>query len=295
MPSDITAPSDAMAAERHAFEADGFFKLERGFDPADAARMEAEWWGELADKHGVVRADTATWRGLVTHMKRPKKARSERLFETERMRRAIDVVLGENDWDWPKHWGRGKLNMPSGAPAAAWDVPKRLWHWDGMLDWNVERPQSVFVFAFVGAVGPAGGGTLVLAGSQRLVRKQYWSLTERERAFGATWQRDQFGRLNPWLKALTGPGRGPEDRIGVFMREGTEVDGIPMRVVELTGAPGDAYFCDPLLVHCVAPNCGERPRMMRIQMVYNHETRRQILEETLRAQRREEGRQELRA
>ena len=269
MPPDTTPAPGLMAAERHAFETDGFFKLERAFDPIDAARMEDEWWAELADKHAVVRGDPSTWRQLVTHLKRPKRARSERQFETAGMKCAIDVLLGEDTWDWPKHWGRAKLNMPSGAPATAWDVPKRLWHWDGELGWNIERPQSVFVFAFVGATAPRGGGTLVIAGSQKLVRRQYLNLSNLQRANGAAWQRDQFGRLHPWLKALTGVGRGGEDRIGAFMRDGADVDGIPMRVVELTGAPGDAYLCDPLLVHCVAPNCADRPRMMRIQMVYN--------------------------
>jgi len=39
----------------------------------------------------------------------------------------------------------------------------------------------------------------------------------------------------------------------------------PLRVVELTGEPGDMVFCHPLMVHCKAPNRGTRPRFMRIK------------------------------
>jgi len=294
MPPDITAAPGALAAERLAFETHGFFKLERAFDPADAARMEDEWWDELADKWDVVRAEPSTWRQPMGDMKRPKQARSERLFETDRLRTALDEVLGEGQWDWPRNWGRAVITMPSGRPASAWAPPKRLWHWDGRLAWNSELPQAAFVFTFVGAVGRGGGGTLVVAGSPRLVLRQYARLTPAELARGASWQRDAFGRLDPWLKALTGQGKGPDDRVAAFMGETHEVEGVALRVVELTGEPGDAYVCDPLLVHCVAPNCNERPRMMRIQMVYNRASRRAIKAAAARAQQRGDRRREAR-
>jgi len=52
----------------------------------------------------------------------------------------------------------------------------------------------------------------------------------------------------------------------------TIVEGVPLRVVELTGEPGDMVFCHPLIVHCVAPNRGQRPRFMRIKtQVLTHE------------------------
>jgi ectoine hydroxylase-related dioxygenase (phytanoyl-CoA dioxygenase family) len=45
----------------------------------------------------------------------------------------------------------------------------------------------------------------------------------------------------------------------------TVVDGVPLRVVELTGEPGDMVFCHPVMVHCAAPNRGVRPRFMRVK------------------------------
>ena len=54
----------------------------------------------------------------------------------------------------------------------------------------------------------------------------------------------------------------------------TIVEGVPLRVVELTGEPGDMVFCHPLMVHCAAPNRGARPRFMRIkQQLLTHEGR----------------------
>jgi hypothetical protein len=45
----------------------------------------------------------------------------------------------------------------------------------------------------------------------------------------------------------------------------TIVQGVPLRVVALTGEPGDMVFCHPAMVHCVAPNRGAWPRFMRIK------------------------------
>ena len=77
--------------------------------------------------------------------------------------------------------------------------------------------------------------------------------------------RERFRRSHPWLMALTGQAPSPADRIAAFMDAETIVEGIPLRVVELTGEPGDMVFCHPVMVHCVAPNRGSRPRFMRIK------------------------------
>jgi hypothetical protein len=54
----------------------------------------------------------------------------------------------------------------------------------------------------------------------------------------------------------------------------TIVEGAPLRVVELTGRPGDMVFCHPLVIHCAAPNRGTRPRFVRIKtQVLTHEGR----------------------
>jgi hypothetical protein len=49
--------------------------------------------------------------------------------------------------------------------------------------------------------------------------------------------------------APTGQAPSPEDRVGAFMDRETIVDGVPLRVVELTGEPGDMVLCHPVMVH----------------------------------------------
>ena len=74
--------------------------------------------------------------------------------------------------------------------------------------------------------------------------------------------------------ALTGLAPSPADRIAAFMDAETTVEGVPLRVVELTGEPGDMVLCHPVMVHCVAPNRGARPRFMRIKtQILTHEGR----------------------
>ena len=42
---------------------------------------------------------------------------------------------------------------------------------------------------------------------------------------------------------------------------------VPIEVVELTGEAGDVIVGHPLLPHTPAPNCGDRPRFMRVQRI----------------------------
>ncbi|MEO1933820.1 MAG: hypothetical protein ABGX04_03375 [Myxococcales bacterium] len=44
------------------------------------------------------------------------------------------------------------------------------------------------------------------------------------------------------------------------MSQETEHEGIPLRVIETTGEPGDVYFMHLWSLHNASPNCGERMR-----------------------------------
>ena len=75
--------------------------------------------------------------------------------------------------------------------------------------------------------------------------------------------RARFMAHAPWLKALASPTDGDPKRNARFMEADGDVKGIPARVVELTGEPGDVVLCHPMLLHCVAPNTADEPRFMR--------------------------------
>jgi hypothetical protein len=265
------------AEQQRQFDEHGFIVVRRAFARADALKMQAEWWAELREVHGIDRDDRSTWKPERGDLRRPKTAPSQMRIETPIVRAVIDGLLGEGRWRTPRDWGRAIVTFPSGAPPTAWDVPPRIWHWDGLSAWNIERLASLFVVAFVGEVETAGGGTLVLGGSHRLVLAQYRAAVASGCAGDETARRDALSAGHPWLAALTGHAQSPKNRIVAFMGEGATVDGAPLKVVELTGAPGDMVFCHPLLMHAVAPNCRDVPRMMRIkQQLMNDEGRRHL-------------------
>ena len=54
------------------------------------------------------------------------------------------------------------------------------------------------------SVRPRGGGTLILAGSPRLLIQQEQALPAAGRGGSIAAQRDRFARSHPWLRALTG-------------------------------------------------------------------------------------------
>ena len=70
-----------------------------------------------------------------------------------------------------------------------------------------------------------------------------------------------LGAAIPWLRDLWSPPAGG-DRIARFMRDGAVLAGVDLRVVELTGAVGDAVVFHPWLFHAPSPNRAREPRMM---------------------------------
>jgi len=62
-----------------------------------------------------------------------------------------------------------------------------------------------------------------------------------------------------WFKALCSAGG---ERVERFMVDGDELDGVRVRVVEATGNAGDVCLMHPWMLHNIAMNCADRPRMM---------------------------------
>jgi ectoine hydroxylase-related dioxygenase (phytanoyl-CoA dioxygenase family) len=125
--------------------------------------------------------------------------------------------------------------------------------------------KGLLVFTFFSDVGPRGGGTLIVEGSHRLLQRFGEDLSPVEQRGDHREVRRRFLRHDPWLRMLTRAE--PHDRIEHFMRGPREVRGIPVRVAELTGRPGDAIFCHPLMLHVAAPNRSDTPRFMRSQRI----------------------------
>jgi hypothetical protein len=254
------------------FERDGYVVVRQAFSRADGVAMERRWWSELEDAHNIRPGDRASWRQFPGDLKAAKRDPTQARILTDRVRGVFDDLLGEGAWSPPRDWGRTIVTFPE---PGAWEVPTRLWHWDNPCEPHFDRPRGLFVVSFIGAVAPRSGGTMILSGSPRLLIQQERGIPANQRRNLDAGTRDRLYRCHPWLMALTGQAPSPADRIAAFMNGETIVEGVPLRVVELTGEPGDMVFCHPAMVHCPAPNRGARPRFMRIkQQFLTHEGRK---------------------
>jgi hypothetical protein len=253
------------------FERDGYIVVTQAFSRADALAMEGRWWSELADTHGIRRDDRSSWRQIPGNLKAAKRDPIQARILTERVRGVFDDLLGTGTWSPPKDWGVTLVTFPK---PGAWEVPAHFWHWDNPAELHLDRPRGLFVVSFIGPVAPRSGGTLILSGSPRLITQQERRIPADQRGGLGTKPWERFHRADPWLMALTGRAPSPADRIDAFMDRETIVEGVPLRVVELTGEPGDMVVCHPVMAHCAAANRGARPRFMRIkQQFLTHEGR----------------------
>jgi hypothetical protein len=137
------------------------------------------------------------------------------------------------------------FSLPS---AETWTLPDG-WHTDSpRLPSN--ETAGVQVFTFLEPLKPGGGGTVVIAGSHRLKND---GRAIRPRDLVAELRRDAAFRemlsANP-------------SRVGHSGLPAGTVEGVPLQVTELTGAPGDAWIIDLRLLHSAAPNARDRPRVM---------------------------------
>jgi hypothetical protein len=246
------------AEQLHEFHDRGFTRL-RGFDADAAAAMRDVTWRELDERYGITPDGAAPWPRYVARMKKTKRSRAFAPIGGPALASALDQLLGAGHWTFPNQWGQVLVTGP--APDVPWRLPNGIWHVDFEYTPPVDLLFAVKVFAFYDEVQPRGGGTLLIAGSHRMTAQFVTDLSPEHRAnYRRT--RDAFLRHDPWLRDLSTDGDDP-DRSARFMDVSDEVDGVPTRVVELTGAPGDIVLTHPWVYHCAAPNASRRPRFMR--------------------------------
>ena len=133
--------------------------------------------------------------------------------------------------------------------ADTWEVPHNVWHLDVPRLPCCHIP-GVQVFTFLETVTPAGGGTLVVAGSHRLLNgSQRISSKDVKRQL----------KREPYFHDLMSKDTPNRER---FTRQKGTCNGVQLQVVELHGEPGDVYFTDLRVLHAPAPNATGTPRIM---------------------------------
>jgi hypothetical protein len=238
------------ADQQDEFRTTGVLRLDGAF-PRDAAEaMGDRVWEFLVRRDGILRGERLTWT-IEKPVGLQPVTRSGAFWAV-----GGDRLCGAGRWGRPRWWGRPLVTFPADGP---WELPAREWHFDFMP--AVTGPRPVQFFAFLSPVRPRGGGTLVLTGSHRLVAP----FLDGGEAFRMPRVRTALA-AHPWLRGLWEPGHGG-DRVQRYMCDGTVVDGVPLRVVELTGEPGDVVLMHSDCFHAPAPNRLAEPRMMLTDMI----------------------------
>ena len=252
--------SDFTPAHRADFERTGLFRLTGFYPAADVAAMVDALWADLARRFGIDRQRPETWT-----KERPAQflalSRSGAFTDlgSDRLAALADAMLGPGAWTRPHRWGQPLVTFPR---QGIWEVPHTTWHLDYPGEGPIDALPAIRVFTFLEPVRSRGGGTLCIAGSHRVVGDLV-----RQAAPGAEMRsadvRAVLGIGEPWLSALFKPGGG--ERARRFMIDGGVARGLPVRVEEMTGDPGDVIVMHPFVLHTISPNARDRPRMMLVQ------------------------------
>lgn len=233
----------------------GIVKIPGAFGQRDAARMRDVVWNELLHRYGIERDDPSTWeRHPPTGLKSTKRSSAFTPICGPQVVELLDALLGIGSWSKPKHYGNVLVTMPN---ATEYRVPHRIWHSDFPANLVCEPLSVVKLWALFDDVDPGGGGTPQLAGSHEAFARYVARTGERDYKKA----KHGFLRSDAWLRELTHDD-GRADR-NERMFAGTEVDGVPVRVIECTGAAGDVYVTHPWVFHTIACNATTRPRLMR--------------------------------
>lgn len=235
------------------FDRRGLLRLP-GAVPAPAVTlMRDRLWAFLSGRRGIDPDRVQTWpTGPVRRLQSLRSSGAFAPMASGRVLGALDDLMGAGCRRPPRAWGMPLVTFPD-APGTPWRVPRSGWHVDS---YGPEHDlPGVTVFAFLAPVAAAGGGTVVLEGSHRLVNRHI--------ATTGTWRpaqvRAELARSYPWLGDVW---RGRRDA-----GDEAVLGGVRTVLRELTGEPGDVVLMHPRTLHAAAPNTGPGPRVMLVEIV----------------------------
>jgi hypothetical protein len=245
-----------------AFERDGHVTLRGAFDPDSAAQMSGAIWSFVESRTPIRRQDPSTWpQGPASGLsfKKLKRHRAFRaVVESPHARAALDGIFGEDAWETASG-AQILFSFPDTSPEE-WRVPSHLWHMDAPFSPTASPPRWVKLFSVVEPLPPRCGATLALAGTARLQAEYATGAADVDTSGDKqSWHRF-MRRADPWLARFL-VADDTADRNSALSRP-HDVDGKQIELRELGGEPGDVHICHINLFHSVAPNAGDRPRVM---------------------------------
>ncbi len=255
--------------QRQAFADRGVVRLNGAFPESDAGYMVDKIWSVLEQKFMLRRNAPETWtENQPTGFQSLTRAGAFEPIVGPVLRDALDDLLGEGRWGSTEGWGAPLITFPQ--VGRKWDVPRAQWHIDFPARGAADELPGVRVLAFVAPVDPGGGGTVVATGTHRLVERLL-AHGQGQTGNSAT-LRASLAQSHAWLRALWSGSADNRDRISHFMANGAHLDGVDVRVEELSGSIGDVILMHPWTFHAPAPNCGRKPRFMVGHSVFRNAT-----------------------
>jgi hypothetical protein len=156
------------------------------------------------------------------------------------------------------------------------------------------RSRMVIMFAFLGTVKPAGGGTVTVAGSHRLVGRPAAKRDPSVDPLSSADARRLLSRSHPWLRDLQSRDRAI-DRKKRFPRDAAVINVVPVKVVELAGEAGDVIVMHSGVLHAPARNCKSVSRLMCGELSFGDPIAGAVTSSKRKDIRREKRRAEARA
>jgi Phytanoyl-CoA dioxygenase (PhyH) len=250
--------------QREEFDRSGIARLPGAVAQEVVQEMCASVWDTVERRAEVRRNDSSTWKAqrMTGFNDLPESLNFHRIA-TPAVCEALDSLFGTRKWERPER----RFSMLVALPESdkPWDVPSQGWHLDTPLVRGLEGNYAVRIFVSLVKLSHGGGGTLFIAGSHRLLQRLFAKKTA-ERMHSAD-ARKALVRSSPWAKALFSLD-GKTDRVRRFINGTTTIDKQEVRVVEMTGEPGDVFLTHPALIHSISTNCSSEPRIVLSGSVY---------------------------
>lgn len=149
------------------FAAQGFVRVTDALPMPFVTQVQTVIWDQLHAQYGMLQHDPTTWRPEWCGINKKIIDTAAGIEITPRLVAAVDQLLGAAQWRPVKTLGGLLLTMPE-PEHTPWDRTFD-WHFDNDPREYLARVDELMLFTFFSSVRPHGGGTLVLAGSPRLV------------------------------------------------------------------------------------------------------------------------------
>ena len=225
-------------------------------------------WNSIEDQFAVTRDDYMTWQMVrlpikLQHLRGHEHFRS---IGSDSVKHAFDHLLGKDQWKLPWHWGQFLIGFPS---EQSFSIPHEIWHTDFGFETDQDPLEGLLVLSLISDVPSTAGGTMLIEGSHLFVKQFIQTIPHEQRKKMKTVRKALYDS-HPWFRRLTDP-RDRTDRIDYFIHSIQRVDGVDLKVHQITGSAGDVIIAHPWLLHASSPNCTDQVKMMRVHRIHRLE------------------------